>query len=88
MVRHNDVRDEAGALAAHATSPSQVSYEPSIFYGADLTAGQQARGERGARSAGDNARGDLAVHGLFKRGEQCVLDVRVTDCDAPSNRGY
>ena len=30
-VRHNDVRDEATALAAHALSPSCVKCEPNIF---------------------------------------------------------
>ena len=30
-VRHDDVRDEAGALAAMALTSSKVSYEPTIF---------------------------------------------------------
>ena len=34
--------------------------------------------------AGNEARGDVAVHGLWKRGQTCILDVRVTDTDAKS----
>ena len=30
----------------------------------------------------------MLVHGLWKRGEQAVLDTQVVDCDAPSRRNY
>ena len=33
---------------------------------------------------GDEARGDVAVHGLWKKGETCILDICVTDMDAKS----
>ena len=36
---------------------------------------------------GDNARGDVLVHGLWKKEEGCVLDVRITDTDQPTYRG-
>ena len=36
---------------------------------------------------GDDARGDILVHGLWKKGEGCVLDVRITDTDQPTYRG-
>ena len=88
--RHDGARDEAGELAALATTSSRVSYEPMIFYGTGVVAGQGA--SRGSRAdgktrsdkAGDEARGDVLVHGLWKRGEDCVLDIRVTDTDAKS----
>ena len=52
-----------------------------------MTAGQQAGQESGADTAGDGARGDLSAPGLWKRGETCVLDVRVMDPDASSYKG-
>ena len=30
------------------------------------------------------ARGDVAIHGLWKRGQTCILDIRVTGTDAKS----
>jgi hypothetical protein len=36
---------------------------------------------------GNEARGDVLVHSLWKRGESCVLDVRITDTDQPAYRG-
>jgi len=31
---------------------------------------------------GNEAQGNVKVHGLWKRGSNCVLDVRITDRDA------
>jgi len=94
--RHDDGRDEAGNLAAMALSKSRVSYEPKIFYGTDVLAGQQDNRAGGAggnsaavgrRAAGNEARGDIAIHGLWKSGETCILDIRITDTDAKSYAG-
>ena len=97
-IRHDDVRDEVGALAVLATTNSKVSFEPLIFYGKNIAAGigagkqaqsaksktAQGKKTRKANVPGDEARGDVAVHGLWKRGQTCVLDVRITDTDAKS----
>ena len=92
-LRHDDVADEAGELASLALTPSRVSYEPEIFSGKDVEAGQgcdgcaanpQSAGKKKSNVAGDEARGDVAVHGLWKRGQTCILDIRVTDTDAKS----
>ena len=32
----------------------------------------------------DEARGDVAVHGFWKRATTCIFDVRVSHCDAPT----
>ena len=87
--RHDDARDEAGELAAMALTKSRVSYEPTIFYGTGVVAGQQGQsGEQTGRNAvGDGARGNVAVHGLWKKQETCVLDIRITDTDAKSYSG-
>jgi hypothetical protein len=97
--RHDDVADESGELSAMALTPSRVSYEPEIFSGKDVVAGQRGEGEvanqtttggAGAKGptrsnvAGDEARGDVAVHGLWKRGQTCIMDIRVTDTDSKS----
>ena len=63
--RHDDARDEAGELAAMALTKSRVSYEPKIFYGTGVCATQQnGEQETGSNVAGDEARGDVAIHGL------------------------
>ena len=33
---------------------------------------------------GDGARGNVAIHGLWKKGETCILDIRITDTDCQS----
>ena len=84
-IRHDDVRDEAGALATMALTHSKVTYEPTIFYGRGVTAGQPNNTQQtGSNVAGDEARGDVMVHGLWKPGADCILDIRVTDTDARS----
>ena len=85
-IRHDDARDEAGALAAMALTKMKVSYEPTIFYGRGLSASQPiAATKRTSNVAGDEARGDVLVHGLFGKGSgDCVLDIRITDTDAKS----
>ena len=87
--RHDNARDEAGELAAMALTTSRVSYEPHIFYGTGVCASQQATGEQrtGSNVAGDDSRGDVAVNGLWKKGETCILDIRITDTDAKSYAG-
>ncbi len=95
--RHDDVVDESGELASLALTPSRVSYEPEIFSGKDVVAGQRSEeettqttgvggtnGSKKSNVAGDEARGDVAVHGLWKRGQTCILDVRICDTDAKS----
>ena len=82
-IRHDDVRDEAGALAAMAFQKSAVSYEPPIYSGTGVRASQMAPGD-----GNDGDRGDVLVHGLWKRGEDAILDTQVVDCDAPSRRSY
>ena len=86
--RHDDARDEAGALAAMALTSSRVSYEPYIYHGRDVSATQRAdEVQDAAMSEEDEARGDVAIHGLWERGKTCVIDIRVTDTDAKAHFG-
>ena len=78
-IRLNEVRDEAGDLATMATQKSAVSYDPPIYSGTGVRASQAAPGD-----GNDGDRGDVLVHGLWKRGEDAILDTQVVDCDAPS----
>ena len=83
-IRHDDVRDEAGALAAMALTSSKVTYEPKIFYSRNLKTSQSNADQPNPQQANDEARGDVLVHGLWVKGSGCVLDIRVTDTDARS----
>ena len=42
--RHNNIAQEAGKLCALALTPSRVSYEPLIFHGTGVVAGQGSSG--------------------------------------------
>ena len=68
-----------------ALTSSKVSYEPTIFYGRGIAAGQESEANtEGQTTAGEEARGDVKIHGLWERGSDCILDVRITDTDAKS----
>jgi hypothetical protein len=83
LLRHNDVAAEWHHLCAQALTPSAVSDEPLIHSGRDSTVGV------GTPDAVilQETRGDVAVHGFWKRGATAVFDIRVTDTDAPTYRG-
>ena len=63
-IRHDDVRNEAGALAELALPKTRVSYEPFIFHGAGTKVGEAATPAECSNNAGnDRRRGDVLVHG-------------------------
>ncbi len=82
LLRHNDVAAEWHHLCAQALTPSAVSDEPLIHSGRDSTG-------TSTNSAAilPELRGDVAVHGFWKRGATAIFDIRVTDTDAPTYRG-
>jgi hypothetical protein len=63
-----------------ALRPSRISFEPKIFYGRDLTAAQRPRNE----VLGNEARGDVGAHGVWKRERTTIFDVQVCDTDTKS----
>jgi hypothetical protein len=83
LLRHNDVAAEWHHLCALALTPAAVSDEPLIHTGRD---GATWAGATGA-AVQPEIRGDVAVHGFWRRGATAIFDIRVTDTDAPSNRG-
>ena len=99
--RHNEVASEWGQLCCRALSDNNVSDEPlihssRIVQGSQLplpTAGARRRASAGTTNRSSNGtevdpelRGDIGVHGFWKKGATTIFDVRVTDTDAPTYR--
>ena len=82
-IRHNDVVSEWHHLCAQALTPSAVSDEPLIHSGRDNSTRQGAKGTE----ITPESRGDVAVHGFWKRGATAIFDVRITNIEAPAYRG-
>ena len=82
ILRHNELAKEWHRLCAQALTPSAVSDEPLIHSGRDL----QARANGKGNEVQPEERGDVAVHGFWRRGTTAIFDIRITDTDAPSNR--
>ena len=81
-MRHNDVAHEWHQLCARALTPSMVVDEPLIHSGR-ANAGVEA----GVTEMQAELQGDVSAHGFWRRGTTAIFDIRVTDTDAPSNRG-
>jgi hypothetical protein len=87
--RHDEIRDELADLASKAFIPSAVRDEPRIYPGRpaatmpDLDPADPSV-TRYPRKEGDE-RGDVLIRGLWARGTDCIIDVRVTNLDAKSN---
>jgi hypothetical protein len=82
LLRHNDVAGEWHHLCAQALTPSAVSDEPLIHSGRDST---ESEGTAGVVVLPET-RGDVAVHGFWRRGATAIFDIRVTDTDAHTYR--
>ena len=67
-IRHDDVRYEAGALAELALPKNRVSCKPFIIHSAGTRVGGEATPVECSNNAGNDAKGDVIVHGLSKKG--------------------
>ncbi len=80
---HNEIRDELNDLATKALSPSAVRDEPLIHHSrssksesVEVTKDNPV--QRLFRTNRNEDRGDILIRGLWERGTDCIIDVRVT----------
>jgi hypothetical protein len=83
LLRHNDVVAEWYHLCAQVLSPAAVSDEPLIHSGRGGNAGAAPPGAEPP----PELRGDIGVHGFWRRGAMAIFDVCVTDTNAPYHQG-
>jgi hypothetical protein len=90
--RHDEIRDELHFLATLAFKPSMVRDEPKIHTSSPIE-GANEQSEEGTKDVrinfqknNNDDRGDILVRGFWTKGTDCIIDVRVTDTDAKSNR--
>jgi hypothetical protein len=89
--RHDEIRDELIDLASKTFSPSAVRDEPKIqkSRNPEVKSDEENKDnsmKRLFRNNRNEDRGDILIRGLWERGTDCIIDVRVTDVDAKSNR--
>ena len=82
LLRHNDLAEEWRHLCAQALTPSATSTEPAINTGRAAATG----GAGASEDVPTADRGDVGVHGFWRRGTTCIFDTCVSDTDAPSYR--
>ena len=83
LARHKALKLEWRTLCGHALGKANVFDEPTLKTCQDV----RAAGARGNSEPDPDLRGDVAAHNFWKAGCCAVFDVRVTDTDAPSQRG-
>ena len=75
-MHYNEIKDELIDIAARAFIPSAVRDEPAIH--------PCRVAENEAVQTDNQDRGDILIRGLWEKGTDCIIDVRVTDTNAPS----
>jgi hypothetical protein len=91
ILRHNEIRDELADFAAKAIIPSALRNKPLILAScpavkmSELDQKDQPAVSRNLHKNRGEIRGDVSIRGLWNRGTDCIIDVRVTDTDAKSN---
>ena len=87
---HNNMSKEWHALCANALSESAVSDEPLIHTNLPRNDKDNAAPCKNAPATTANNptnpenRGDILVHGFWKRGCSCIFDIRITNTDCSS----
>ena len=92
--RHDEIGSELMEWASKALTPSAVRVEPLMHLDSTPAASEdkpKSKPEATSNQFTDHAvndgkRGDILIRGLFQRGTECIIDVRVTDLDCKSNR--
>ena len=82
--RHDDLSRELMSLAAFAVGERNVRAEPLINPGS--SAALKSNGNDSTVDQPDELRGDVLIRGVFQSNTDCVVDVRISNTDAPSYR--
>jgi hypothetical protein len=90
IVRHDEIRDELCDIASKALIPSKVRDEPKIHPGHTSRGQEQQEAEQPVatklnKTDPNEDRGDILIRGLWERGTDCIIDVRITDLDSKTN---
>ena len=83
--RHDEVAHQLGDLCAQALKPSAVHAEPIIIHGRTAeTNNDNAQTASQSPQKFSDERGDLHIRGFWNKGTDTIVDVRVTNVDAPT----
>ena len=80
--RHDEIKQELMNLAAMAIHDSAVRAEPLINPGS--LASLQNNSDSNNDIISNEDRGDILIRNFFDKQHEVIVDVRVTDTDAPS----
>ena len=83
--RHNEIRDKLVDLASRAFTPSAVRDEPKIYPcrpAVELRTTDQQPVIRNLCKHQGEERGDVLIRGLWQKGTDAIIDVRITALDA------
>jgi hypothetical protein len=91
ILRHNEINHELADLSSKALSPSAIRDEPLIHPDNRSLNGPRANPteepvQHIKSRSNDEDRRDLLVRGLWQRGTDCIIDVRVTNINNKSQR--
>jgi hypothetical protein len=84
---HNEIRDTLVDLASRAPTPSAARDKPKIYSSrpaVELRTTDQNPLIQNLRKDQGEERGDVLIQGLWQKGTDAVIDVRITDLDAKS----
>jgi type II secretory pathway predicted ATPase ExeA len=86
--RHNEIRAELVDLTCRALTPSAVRDKPKIYTSrpaVELRTSDQNPVIRNLHKHQEEERGGVLICGLWKKGTDAIIDVRITDLYAKSN---
>jgi hypothetical protein len=84
IFRHNEIRDELVYLAGKAFTPSAIRDEPLIHPCRVAKEVKTTPTSSASKPVSEDDRGDILIRGFWDPGTDCIIDVRVTDMDQPS----
>jgi hypothetical protein len=98
--RHNEIRQELGAIATEIFPPTAITIEPVLSHtpaSTILPTGRPIHNNTTTTTDppaetpyqvpianNTQERGDIAIRGLFERGTNAIIDVRIANLDSPS----